>query len=75
MSKASVVAEAIALGLGKFHKAYRILLSRLTGTPDRHLHVGDAGIVHFKLKMHVYELIRGALDKAIRHHVIVAENK
>jgi hypothetical protein len=48
---------SLSTAIGKFHKAYRVLLSRLT-----HVHVGDADIVHFKLKMHVYELISGALD-------------
>jgi hypothetical protein len=38
-----------------------LLLTRLTGTPDRYIHVGDAEIDYFGHNAFIHELIRGSL--------------
>ncbi len=38
-----------------------LLLTHLTGTPDRYIHVGDAEVNYFVPKMVDHDLIRGSL--------------
>ncbi len=46
--------------IAKFAKL-PLLLTPLTGTPDRYIHVGDIETNYFVPKMVVHDLIRGSL--------------